>query len=463
MVLESASFDPPAVRRASRRLGLKTEASTRFERGGDIEAPPAGVRRAAALLEQIGAGTPAGPMVDRYPSPRQGPEVALRGDRLARLLGVSVDPADVPRILTPLGFGVTGPPGDWRIRVPTFRVDVSREADLIEEVGRHIGFDRVPAAFPALESAQEPPDQAIGRERLVRHVLTAAGFSEAMTFAFIEHEAALPFCPPGTVPAAIANPLSEKYAVLRPSLLPGLVDACVHNRRRARKDIRLFEAGSRFVPDSGETRGVAVAWCGAADGPHWSTVTRGVDFFDVKGVVVRLCATFGVEVELSPSDEGFLAPGRRAEVRTGGAGGRIGVVGQLLPSLAEIRGFPAGEEMYVAEIDLAALFAAAPGDDLQAQPLPRHPAVVRDVSILVSEGLPAAAVRGTIRSSAPSILTSVVEFDRYTGKGIPQGQVSLSLRLTFRAPDRTLTDDEVQTAMDGIMAALRATYGAEQR
>ena len=464
MVLESACFDPASVRRTSKRLGLKTEASVRFERGGDVEAPPRGIARAAALLAKIDGGRPAGPIVDSYPAPRRRVEVALRSERIARLLGVGVPAPDVPRILTPLGFTAHDTGHGWDVAVPSFRVDVSREADLIEEVGRHYGFDRIPATFPALDAAQPPPDLQLARERVLRQVLIAGGFSEAMTFAFIEREAALPFCADGEEPAAIANPLSEKYAVLRPSLLPGLIDACAHNRRRARRDIQLFEAGSRFRRE-GEGRSVALAWCGAADGPHWSLPTRSVDFFDLKGIVERICASYGVAAEVNAADCPYLVRGRAAHLDIGREGTRIaaGTLGQLAPPIAEARGFAAGEELYVAEIDLHALFAAAMGDDMRAEPLPRYPSIVRDVSILVPEALPASAVRGTIRSTAPSTLVSVVEFDRYTGKGVPQENVSLSLRLTFRAHDRTLTDEEVQAAMDAIVAALRTTHGAEQR
>jgi phenylalanyl-tRNA synthetase beta chain len=464
MVLESAWFLPSSVRRTSKRLGLKTEASIRFERGGDIEAPPAGILRAASLFQQIQAGRALGPIVDRYPTPKINTQVPLRRQRIGRLLGQDVPAVDVPRILTPLGFEVEGEGSTWTVTVPSFRVDVAREADLIEEVGRHYGFDRIPATFPALEEPQPSPDPNVGRERTLRQVITASGFSEAMTFAFLERDAALPFCAPGTEPAAIANPLSEKYAVLRPSLLPGLIDSCAHNRRRARKDIQLFEIGSRFGAEDGEGRAVAMAWAGAASGPHWSIPTRNADFFDIKGVVERVCATFGLLTECVNADRPFLVAGRSAEVRTHGAMPTlIGVIGQLAPAVAEARGLPAAEEVYVAEIDTSALFAASSGDDMRAESLPRYPSVVRDVSILISEALPASAVRGTIRSSAPPTLVSIVEFDRYTGKGVPEEQVSLSLRLTFRAFDRTLTDEEVQAAMDRIVAALRSEHNATQR
>jgi phenylalanyl-tRNA synthetase beta chain len=462
MVLESAYFNPPSIRRASKRLALKTEASTRFERGGDVSAPPLGLRRAAHLFQQIGAASAAGPIVDVYPAPQPARELTLRAERIGRLLGQVVPARDIPRILTPLGFTVTAAGGDtWTVTVPSFRVDVWREADLIEEVGRHYGFDRLPVTFPALAAAQAPPDVRIARDRLVRQVLTAAGFSESMTFAFIERQAALPFAAAGFEPAAIANPLSEKFAVLRPSLLPGLVDSCAHNRRRGRKDIRLFETGSRFDA-RGEGRAAAVVWHGAAEGPHWSGTTRAVDVFDVKAIVEQLCGALGVShLAFVPAEEPFLVRGRAALVRSVDV--VLGVVGQLDPAVADARGLSASEETYVAEVDLDAVAMTARGDELRAQSLPRFPAIVRDISLLVDEALPAAAVRGTIRSAAPALLESIVEFDRYHGKGIPDGRVSLSIRLTFRAPDRTLTDDEAQAATERIVAALRDAHGAERR
>jgi phenylalanyl-tRNA synthetase beta chain len=461
IALESAYFHPASVRRTAKRLGLKTEASIRFERGGDVAAAPAGIARAAALLEAIGGGRPLGAMIDCYPSPKPQTIVTLRAARIGRLLGQEVPDADVTRILTGLGFAVAdGAAASWQVTVPTFRVDVAREADLIEEVGRHYGFDQLPTSFPALSAAQAPPAPQIARDRLLRQILTAAGFSESATFAFIETDAALPFCEPGVEPAPIANPLSEKFAVLRPSLLPGLVDACAHNRRRERKDIRLFEAGSRFTRD-GEGRAIACAWCGAADGPHWSTPGRAVDFFDAKGIVEELCEAVGVAAEFRPSSSAFLVAGRAADVRAGDL--TLGVVGKLQPAIAAARGFAAAEDVFVAELDLGALTMASPGADRLVDSLPRFPSIVRDISMLVDDTLPAATVRGTIRSSASSTLVSIVEFDRYQGKGVPDGRVSLSLRLTFRAPDRTLTDDEVQSATARIIEGLRVAHGAEQR
>ncbi len=463
IALESAYFEPTSVRRTSKKLGLKTEASARFERGSDTELPPRGIARASELFEKIGAGTPVSALIDRYPAPRGRRQIRLRSARIARLLGQDVPADDVPRFLTPLGFDVVqqNGHGDWTVIVPTFRVDVLREEDLIEEVGRHYGFDRLPVRFPPLDAAQAPPDPIIVRDRLIRRTLTAAGFSEAMTFAFIERQAALPFCEPGVEPVAIQNPLSEKFAVLRPSLLPGLIDSCAHNRRRGRKDIQLFEIGSRFT-SIGEGHAVGFAWMGTATPAHWSAPSRGVDFFDAKGTIELLCRAFAPStIDVAPSTASYLVRGRAAEVRAGGT--RLGVIGQLVSAIGEARGLPAGEEVYVGELDTEALAQIAASDDLQTQSLPRYPSIVRDISIVVDQTLPAASVRGTIRAAAPSTLVSISEFDRYQGKGVPEGRVSLSLRLTFRDPERTLTDDEVQAATQRIVDALRSAHRAEQR
>ena len=460
MVLESAYFHPPSVRRTSKRLALKTEASTRFERGADIEAPLEGLARAAALLEKIGAAT-AHATRDVYPSPRLPLEVSLRGSRIARVLGTVVPEDDVPRILSRLGFLVTGQDASWQVTVPSYRVDVTREIDLIEEVGRHHGFDRIPVTFPPLDVPQAVPDPRIERDGKIRRAMTAAGFSESMTFAFVERAAALPFCRPGVEPAAIENPLSEKFAVLRPSLLPGLLDSCSHNRRRGRKDVRLFESGSRFGP-SGERRAVAFAWAGERTPGHWSTQPAPVDFFDVKGTAELLADVLGAgPLDFSTPAAPFLVRGRSADVGTRGY--PVGSVGLLDPAIATARGFPASEEIYVGEIDLDALASVVDAAELRTHALPKFPAIVRDISILVAQALPAAAVRGTIRSAAPALLESLVEFDRYQGKGVPEGRMSLSLRLTFRSSERTLTDDEVEAAMSTIVEALKGAHGAERR
>ena len=471
MVLESAFFQPASVRRTSKRLGLKTEASARFERGADINAAPDAIARAALLFEQLGVARPVGPLIDRYPAPRPPLTVTLRADRIERVLGMRVADADVARILTPLGFAVNPnleprnrtaePRGTrWDVRVPSFRVDVQREIDLIEEVARHDGYASLPATFPELVSAQAAPDARTSLDRRLRHVLTACGMSEAMTFAFIERAAAQPFLGERH-PSELANPLSEKYAVLRPSLLPGLIDSAAHNRRRERKDIRLFETGTRF-PATGEQRAVAGVWTGAGTPPHWGEKPRAVDFFDVKGVVDAMLTALGIEAQFEPLSTPYFVEGRSATFSSA-SGTALGELGQLSADVLNARGLPPHEPVYAFEMDVDAAASARAQGDLRAESLPRFPAIVRDLSILVDNGLPAATVRGTIRAAAPETLAGITEFDRYRGAGVPEGRVSLSLRLTFRSPDRTLTDAEADAAMAGIVEALASTHGAVRR
>ena len=459
IVFESACFHPLSVRRTSRTLGLKTEASTRFERGTDPRLPVTAMERACALLEQTGAGRLRGALVDRYPAPIEPPVLHLRRDKVAGLIGMTVPDADITRILGSLGFGLRDAAAGWEVTVPTRRVDVAREVDLIEEVARHYGFDRVPVRFPAVIAVPPRVDPRITRARQIRSVMTGAGFSEAVTFGFIGEAAAAPFAADGDL-VAIKNPLSDNFAVLRPSALPGLIAAVAHNRRREQRDVRLFEVGNRFTTAGGERRALACAWAGMTGGDHWGAGGREVDFFDMKGMVERICAALRVNARSDPHQEAWLVPGRSAAVIADGR--RIGVLGQLAPAVAEAHGLGAADVVYVADLDLDEAEALSAGA-IRVDPLPKYPSVTRDISIVVDDTLPAAQVRRTVGDAAPPTLVRVREFDRYQGKGVPDGRVSLSLRLTFRSPDRTLTDAEVQSAMDTVLAALKTQHNAVQR
>jgi phenylalanyl-tRNA synthetase beta chain len=464
IALESAWFLPSSVRATSRKLGLKTEASARFERGADPTAPARALRRALLLLDLIEAGTPSGGVSDVYPRPAQPRIVPLARGHVTRLLGDTVPDHDVNRILKRLGFTVAPAADGWQVTVPAFRVDVTREADLIEDVGRHWGFDRIPATFPTLDTVPRPMSPAVARDRRLRGILCGAGLQETCTFSFLERQAAEPFLPAGVEPVAIANPLSEKFAVLRPSLLPGLLDALVYSRRRETDDVRLFEAGAIFLP-GGEANRVGWMLTGAR-AVHWGGSAGDLDVFDSKGIAELIGEAFGVRLTALPTAAlPWYVPGRAAELAIGGDGAPaivVGHVGELLPAIVAERGLTQGT-VVAGELDHVAVESHAPGLAHAIEPLPRFPSIVRDLSIFVSDRLPAADVRGTIRSSAPRTLVSVREFDRYQGKGVPEGSTSLSLRLTFRDAERTLTDAEVQKAVDAIVGALVAGHGAVLR
>jgi phenylalanyl-tRNA synthetase beta chain len=478
VVLESAYFRTTSVRRTSKRLALSTDASYRFERGADIEAPVVAMRRALTLLEQTGAGRIRGSIVDTYPHPKPSETVTLRHTRIARVLGIAVDPSFVVTTLDRLGFSVSPPsasakPGDegqqWQIGIPTWRVDVGREIDLIEEVARHYGYDRLASTFPPLLQPPAPLSPYQRRQRLLNRVLTSGGCSEAINFSFADRTSTAPFVQDESDLVSIANPLSEKFTVLRPSLLPGLLESLIRNRRREQRDIRLFEIGKRFRRTTGETLGIAIAITGGGAPEHWSAPARPVDLFDIKGLVERTCEALGAIPLFEQTVSRVLVTGRASSItgisRSTGEQVSLGIFGQLTPTIATNRGFPStGDEVYVAELDLVALAeVAVDRNKLHAAPVPRYPSVVRDLALSVDGTLPAAAVRDTIQTAAPDTLVSVHEFDRYVGPGVPDGCVSLALRLTFRASDRTLTDVEVQAAVDAIVAALQNQHGATLR
>jgi phenylalanyl-tRNA synthetase beta chain len=470
VALESAYFQPASVRRTSKRLQLKTEASSRFERGADVNAPVAALERALHLMEIVGAGR-RGAVVDRYPAPRAPWTLTLRRARIGLILGLTISDADVERILRSLGLSVSARADGWSVEVPTFRVDLLREIDLIEEVGRHHGFERLEPAFPPMTVAAAPADPRIARDRAIRTTLAAAGLTEAVTFGFVQGRVAQPFISGNAAAQAvsIANPLTALFDVLRPSLLPGLLDVVAHNRRHGRRDVAVFEIGARFSLARGERRGVGMAWTGAAAPEHWSGSGREVDFFDVKGAAERLCSVLGMPVRWTPAAAAYLTAGQCATMASGDA--EIGVAGLVLPTIVDAHGAPKQDKVFVAELDLEALESARTSHGLQTadetvRPLPRFPFVVRDLSIVVSETLSADTIRGTIQAAAegaPAPLASIMFFDRYKGKGVAEDSVSVSVRLTFQSSERTLTDADVQQSFDRVRAALVERHGAVQR
>ncbi len=470
IAVESAHFAPAQVRRTARRLGLATEASHRFERGADYDAAATALARALELVESIGAGSARPGWIDAQPEPpTPRPALTLRRARIARVLGYTIGDDAVARILTALGFALVSTHyGDgWAVTVPSWRVDVTGEADLIEELARVDGYAKIPEAFPPLELPPPRPAPRLVRDARLRALARAAGFSESVTFSFISRDAARRFAAAADI-VAIANPLAETMAVMRPTLLAGLLDSVAHNRRREQKDVRLFELATIFSSAQGEHRALALASLGQASATHWSGSGRATDLYDISGAVETVCGALGLQTTLSPGESPFLTTDsattiavRPRDAEDGVEARVIGVLGEIAPAVAEAHGLSAREHVFAAELDLDLTLEWTTGDErVRAQVLPRFPSSSRDLSIVVDATLPAAAVRGTIRRAAPPTLVSVEEFDRYQGKGVADGRCSLSLRLVFRAPDRTLTDADVQAAMDTIVAALHTGHGA---
>ena len=470
VVLESAYFLPISIRRTSKQTGLSTDASYRFERGADIEAPLIAMKRLRSLLSEIAEGQPRGPIIDQYPHTIKPVTLELRHEQIGRVLGVDVEPTSIATTLSCLGFSVEAVQTDkrWKVGVPSCRIDVKREIDLIEEIGRHYGYDRLPSTFPSLVRPPVQTQPWLRRQRLLRRILTASGCTEAITYSFIERANAIPFTSESNEIIGISNPLSEKFAVLRPSLIPGLVDSVIRNRRREHRDVRLFEIGKRFRLSDGETSGLAIALTGAGTPEHWSMASRDMDLFDIKGIVERVCEAIGVTPTFELKECPQLVNGRAANIYglvDNKKSNILGHLGQLTPELAIARGFPdSGEELYVAELDLDVLTRIAVNRDaMHTTPMSRHPSIVRDLAIVIQTNLLAGEVRDTIQAASSETLISVREFDRYEGKGVPDGYVSLAFRLTFRASDRTLTDIEIDQAMEAIVARLEQEHDAKRR
>lgn len=456
VALEAAYWDPLSIRRAARVLGMHTEASHRFERGADPEGPIAATARLAHLLQKIGAGSARPGLIDVHPAPRPARSAVLRPARQRVILGVEVPEARSFAILEGLGFRIGAAEGAGRrVSIPTWRGDVSREADLIEEVGRHHGLDRIPATLPpARRRGGLRPAQV--RARRVRDVLVGAGLVEVVGLSFVpEGMEARPA-------VAIENPLADVASLLRTSLVdPGLVETLRYNLSHGQKDVQLFELGRVFVPNGSgveERTHLGIVMAGAARPRHWSGKVRGADFFDARGMVELLAARLGVSLEIGAGRvPGWLHPGKSAAVSY--AGQTIGFVGALHPEVLarlELR-----EEAFVVELRLDAVLEARVAD-VRAQALPRHPAVSRDLSILVDRGVVAGELLGWARAAAGGLLRSAQVSDRYEGPPVPDGKVSLMLTLRYQEPERTLTSEEVQASVEGVARALRER-GAEIR
>jgi phenylalanyl-tRNA synthetase beta chain len=447
VALEAAYWEPLVIRRAAKALGMHTEASHRFERGADPEGPVAATARIAHLLQKIGAGTTRPGLVDRVASPRRRRTIVLRASRIDGLLGTEVPAARTETILSGLGFALTASGGTaWRVEVPSWRGDVAGEADLVEEVGRHYGLDKIPSALPpSVEVGRLGPGQR--QERVIRDVLVGDGLSEVIQYSFVD--------PASGGDVRLANPISDQQTVLRSSLAwPGLLEAFETNVRQGRPDVALFEIGRVFFPDAGlprEERHLGLLLSGAFRPPHLAQAARAADVFDAKGILEGLTTRLGFGApgfDTAGERPRFLHPGQSAAVvlenRT------IGWMGALRPGVREGR-----ESVVVAEILLDSL-VSRPAPPERFQPLPRFPEVERDLSVVTAASVPAGDVVEEVRRAAGERLRAVEVKDRYEGPPIPAGRVSLTLSLRYQDPERTLTGEEVQESVETVIRALRA-------
>jgi phenylalanyl-tRNA synthetase beta chain len=445
LFIEVALFDARRVRKTARRLGLNTDASHRFERGVDPEGQPTALHRVIELILAVAGGQAAG-AVDLVPHRFERRAIGLREERAEKVLGISLTPNEIRDLLEPIGFEVNTRPKPIRVLVPGFRPDVTGEIDVVEEIARRRGYGSFPEQLLPFRPTAVPEHPVIAVERRMRALFVRWGFLESVAGGFAPESA-------GSVP--LLNPLSAEEGFLRGTLAPGLLRRVEHNLARGVRDVRLFELGTAFFPahDGGlprEEQRVAAAFTGASRPPHWSGPAPDYDVWDLKGLMEELAAEYpGGRVEAVEGRFVLLAA-NGMEVGSGrlAAEGEVDAPAWAGPVLIVEAVLPAG---------------SAGRREVLYQPIPVHPGSERDLALLLPAGASAADVDGTIREAAGALLEGVFPFDLYEGKGIPEGTRSVAFRLRFRAPERTLTDAEVDGAVGLVLRSLEERHGIRRR
>lgn len=474
VVLESANFLAPRVRRTGRRLGLSSEAAQRFERGVDAELAEFASARAAYLLIQLGGGKVRPGLAEAYPGKKQATELSLRVARVAQIAGVQIRAEDCESALRSLGFGVEPQAGGLRVLVPSARADVSREIDVIEEIIRMHGFEKVPATLPSLRT---PPQGAgLSRGDRVRTQLAGAGLAEAITFGFCSRERVaalrLPAADRRAKPIALRNPMSVDQAVMRTSLLPNLLGAVARNVSYGHRDVAMFEVGSVFLRRAaddgsadGELRELAdepQEVVGVFVGKRPSQLGRGAayDVFDAKGYAeAAIAAVAGPEVSVecvATASTPYLHPGVSGELRVGGRG--IGRFGEVHPETRRALGVEL--PVFAFEVELDALALASPA---QMRAIPKFPGSSRDVSLLMASATPASAVAKIVAEAAQPLVAGVAVLEDYRDAKLGEGKKSMLWSIDYRSADRTLTDAEIDAAHEAIVARLVEQLPAQRR
>ena len=456
--LESAWFEPRTIALEARRRGMHTDASHRFERTVAPDLQREAMERATHLLVDIAGGKP-GPIVDAVDDahrPRVEP-VALRRERVRRVLGAGIPARDVADILTRLGMRIDETQAGWTVTPPPHRPDIGIEVDLIEEVARVVGFANLPGTLPAGDLDISPQsERSVDMERL-RARLVDRGYHEAVTYSFVD--AALQArMAPALDGIALANPIASDMGVMRTTLWPGLVGAAIYNVNRQQSRVRLFETGLVFVAEGDRIRQpkmVGAIAIGPVVPEQWAHPSRMVDFYDVKGDVEALLALSGCSAEFIADTHPALHPGQAASIMWGGE--RIGTLGALHPRLASELKLP-GAVLFELRLD-----AISTGTVPKFNALSRFPAVRRDLSLVAPDAVSASAIRECIEQAGVDVLENLELFDVYAGEGIDSGMKSISLALTFQSRSRTLGDTDINAALCVILDSLTEKLGIALR
>lgn len=462
--LESAFFAPSAIAGRARRYGLHTDASHRYERGVDPELQRTAMERATALLLEICGGEP-GPIVEAKSDEHlpKAAQVSLRAERLAKVLGIHIEAAEVTEILQRLDFVVTATEQGWDVIVPSFRFDIRIEEDLIEEVARIYGYHRIQAAAPAAQLRMIPRREGNLTTDQLKRVLIDRGYQEAITYSFVDpkHQAML-FDEVAAL--TLPFPISVEMSSMRVSLWPGLIGAVAHNQKRQQQCLAFCETGLRFIPDANAENGVVQQpmiggiRAGKAYPEHWQEGERHVDFYDIKGDVEALLALTGKadEFRFVADQHSALHPGQSAAIFKGDK--LVGYIGAIHPQYEKALGLSG--RTFVFELELAAVTERSIP---VAQAVSKYPSIQRDLAIVVKATIPAGEIFTAIENIGVNHLVDLHLFDVYQGAGVAEGYRSLALSLTLQHPERTLEDNEINAAVKTVVEMLTSEFGATLR
>jgi len=471
ILLEAAYFKPTAIRRTSKRHTLHTESSHRFERGADIDMIPVALDRAAGLIAELGQGKVVSGVIDNYPQPLATPVLSIDAGKVEALLGIPVDTDTIQTLFELIGLLVEA--GDTanslKVTVPSFRPDIEREVDLIEEVARLYGYDRIPVTMPlGTVDAYRPPQRQLVQSQL-RNTMIATGFSETINYSFIGADAVnkldIEAADERRTQVEIINPLSEDQAVMRTSLVPSLLETVSRNLAYRSNDLRLFELRPVFLPAAAEQicreeLSLTAVMSGRRQPEGWAQQSEPVDFYDLKGVAEVLLHSLQIaEVDYeSTAAEAYLHPGKSCRLVNNGQ--ILGCLGEVHPQV--LKSFDIDQPVYLLEMNVELLIQLA-GQHAGFKPLSRFPDVLRDSALLLDAAVPAAKILDIINRNKVKYMEDAVLFDLYTGQGIPEGKKSLAVRIRYRDLEKTLTEEEVSKVHGRLIASLCHQLNAEIR
>ena len=465
VLLESAYFNPSSVRATAKTLGVSTEASYRFERGADPGIVLAALDRAAQLIAELAGGSICKGTVDVYPGQQPLTQIQLRPERVNFILGTAIEATEMAQILSDLGFKIKANGENYQVTVPTFRSDITREIDLIEEIARVYGYDNIPTTLPKGDIPVPAPNPSTEVRKRIKHFLLAAGMMEAINYSFCApncfDKIRLNADDPLRSPLKLQNPLSPEMSVLRTTLLPSLLENAQHNRNHQIDTIALFEIGSVFIGNGAqkEPERVTGVLAGQIGDGVYSNPYREPDFYDLKGLAEGILEVCGiVDYTLEKTDASTFHPGRNAAVLSSNK--QIGIFGEAHPEVLENYDLP--YKAYLFDFDLEALVDTAIFAK-RFEPIPVYPKVERDLAIVVDKEVLSDMPTGLIYATGGELVESVRLFDVYEGEQVPEGKKSLAYAITYHSATETLTDKAVNALHDKVVKRLNQELGAELR